>query len=63
MEIFMISFFIILLSCAALAIGQFFGRKPINGSCRPNASGHCKNTENCSLRCVKHEQRTQSGAC
>ena len=63
MEIFIVSFVFFLLSCAALALGQLFGRKPINGSCRPNSSGHCGNTENCSLRCVKRhlpQQRSEA---
>ena len=29
---------IVLLSCAALALGQFFGRKPIEAKCNP---GNC----------------------
>jgi hypothetical protein len=62
MEIFIVSFVVILLSCGALAIGQLFGRKPINGSCRPNSAGHCAHTENCSLRCIKRRPHLRTGA-
>ena len=53
MEVFVGSFAIIVLSCVGLAIGQLLGRKPIHGGCTPNSSGHCAETENCSLRCLK----------
>jgi len=57
MEIIFISFVVILLSCGGLAIGQLFGRKPINGGCRPTSAGHCAQTESCSLRCIKRKQQ------
>ena len=54
MEIFAISFFVFLASCAALAIGLWFGRGPIHGSCRPgDSSGNCAKTASCGLRCAK----------
>ena len=62
MELFIGTFFIFLLCCLALATGQLFGRKPINGGCRPNSSGHCANTENCSLRCIKRKQLQAGGS-
>jgi hypothetical protein len=57
MQLIFISFVIILLSCGALAIGQLFGRKPINGGCRPSSASHCAQTESCSLRCIKRRQQ------
>ena len=56
MQLVFISFVVILLSCGALAIGQLFGRKPINGGCRPSSAGQCAHTESCSLRCIKRRQ-------
>jgi hypothetical protein len=62
MEIFIGTLLVFLLSCLGLAAGQLFGRKPITGGCTPNSAGHCKNTENCSLRCIKRKQmRIQTG--
>jgi len=59
MEIFAISFFVFLASCAALAIGLAFGRGPIHGGCRPgDSSVGCAKTANCSLRCEKRRVPT-----
>ena len=56
MEIFLGTLIIFLLSCGALAAGQLLNRKPLSAGCRPDAAGHCKHTENCSLRCVERGQ-------
>ena len=53
LELLLGSLLIFLLCCGALGIGQLFGRNPINGGCRPRDGGHCANTENCSLRCIR----------
>ena len=50
MGLFLGSFMIILLSCAALMVGQVFGRAPISGSCSP--SGHCAHVGSCKLECA-----------
>jgi len=55
MEVFAVSFVVILISCGALAIGQLFGHKPIKGGCTPNSSGQCAHTQSCSLRCLKRK--------
>jgi hypothetical protein len=52
MEIFIGTLLVFLLSCLGLAAGQLFGRKPITGGCTPNAAGHCKHTEDCSMSCI-----------
>ena len=48
-----ISFVIVLIFCAALALGQFFGREPITPKCNP---GDC-----ClgAKGCKHHSQETQ----
>jgi hypothetical protein len=57
MEIFIVSFLIILVSCAGLAAGQWFGRDPIHGGCRPgDASGGCKRSGPCNLRCANRSR-------
>jgi hypothetical protein len=60
MELLIGSFMFMLLGCVGLAVGQFFGRPPLTGGCRPEGGKHCANTENCSLRCLKRKMR-QSG--
>jgi hypothetical protein len=50
MELFLGSFVIILLGCAGLMVGQFFGRAPISGSCSSN--GHCAQAGSCKLECA-----------
>ena len=60
MELFLGSFVIILLSCGALMLGQFFGRDPISGSCSSN--GHCSHAGSCKLECAfrnRHEHRRE----
>jgi hypothetical protein len=53
MEIFIVSFFVFLISCAGLAAGQWFGRDPIHGGCRPGGeSGDCTRKDLCSGRCA-----------
>jgi hypothetical protein len=52
MEIFIVSFLVIMASCGALALGPLLGRDPVHGGCRPGSSqGKCANTKACSLRC------------
>jgi hypothetical protein len=58
MEIFIVSFFVFLVSCAALAAGQWFGRDPIKGGCRPDgSSGKCPSPGNCSLSCASRRTK------
>jgi hypothetical protein len=58
MEIVMVSFLVFLVSAAALTVGQWFGRGPINGGCRPgDASGSCTHAGLCGLRCPARRQR------
>jgi hypothetical protein len=59
MEILLGSFVIILLSCAALMVGQLFGRPPISGSC--SASGHCAHADKCKLDCAFRRGRSNAG--
>jgi hypothetical protein len=59
MELFLGSFVIIMLSCAALMVGQFFGRDPISGSC--STSGHCSHTSTCKLECAFRRGREPEG--
>ena len=47
MAIFLVSFVVILASCAALALGQWFGRAPIKGGCRPETRECCRNPDAC----------------
>lgn len=61
MELFLGSFVIVLLSCAALMVGQLFGRGPIKGSC--NSAGHCSQAETCKLECAfRHGHEHEGGA-
>ena len=46
-----ISLFFILVFCAALAFGQFFGREPITPKCNPGTC--CMKGESCSRRSAK----------
>lgn len=41
-----VSFVVLFLSCIALAIGQFFGRKPVMPKCNPDSC--CMQGERCS---------------
>lgn len=52
----LISFFALLTFCAALAVGQFFGREPITPKCNPGP---------CCLEGKKCKRRTSctSGGC
>jgi hypothetical protein len=43
-----VSFVFVLVFCAALAIGQFFGREPITPKCNPGTC--CMKGKNCSRR-------------
>jgi hypothetical protein len=62
MEIFAVSFLVFIISCAALAMGLWFGRGPIHGGCRPDDSGGCAQKGNCSmnLRCANRRAQTAS---
>jgi hypothetical protein len=57
MEIFVISFFVFVLVSAALAIGLFVGRGPIDGGCQSNSGGSCAEKGNCGLRCAKRRKQ------
>ena len=43
-----ISLIVVLAFCAALALGQFFGREPITPKCNPDTC--CMQGDNCSRR-------------
>jgi len=62
MEIFLISFLVFLVSAAALAAGQWFGREPIKGGCRPgDATGDCAHSGTCVLRCAARRREANRG--
>ena len=59
MAIFIGSFAIFLLSAAALMVGQFFGREPIDGGCGSKVS--CDKSDDCSLKCIFRRRRNSAG--
>jgi hypothetical protein len=60
MEIFLFSFFIFLVSCGGLAAGQWFGRDPIHGGCRPgDRSGKCARKDKCAGLCSIRRSNNQ----
>jgi hypothetical protein len=62
MEIVIVSFLVFVVSAAALAAGQWFGREPIVGGCRPGeSSGPCANSATCRLPCASRRQKRASG--
>ena len=52
---------LILLACGGLALGQWLGRPPISGSCRPDAAGACAHKDNCSLRLLCRRESASMG--
>ena len=56
METILLSLIIILLAIAGLAIGVFFGREPINGSCGGLA---CHKGLSCATCVAKRQKETQ----
>ena len=61
MEIFAISLAVFLLSCAGLSIGQWFGRRPISGGCRPDEGVECDRAPACSGLCRLRRSRANHG--
>jgi hypothetical protein len=60
MEIFFISFLVFLISCAGLAAGQWFGRDPIRGGCRPdNDPRTCARKDACNGLCSIRDVKTK----
>ena len=46
-----VTFVIVLLSCAGLMLGQWFGRPPIHGRCAPGEClGNCGKETRCPLK-------------
>ena len=49
-----VSFIIVLIFCAALAVGQFFGREPITPKCNPGDC--CLGAKGCSRRSEERQE-------
>ena len=51
--VFAVSFLVFIIVGAALAIGLFVGRDPIQGRCHPDKDGVCAEKGSCGVRCEK----------
>ena len=51
MAYFVVSLLIFLASCAALALGQWFGRPPVHGRCTPGNRDECAFRARCARPC------------